>query len=477
MDEKKGILRTIFLSTLAFFLTLAVALLLSAAAEKSRPARIEKALARGDTARASSLIARIGEEELRAEYDSRCRFVEAAVRMEEGEWREAAALYASLGDAEGAAEGYAEARYRLAQEELENGSWDAAAALFDALGAYADAPEEAQRARYEKADALEREGEIHESILLFHKLGAYSDAHERAMKLAVTICGRRDLDGALAVARALSPSEIAHRNELKEKRDALPKDIVAVGFYHTAALKRDGTVLACGSNSFGECDVNVWHHVQAICAGAYHTVGLLEDGTVVAVGRNDEGQCEVGTWRDIVAVAAADWATFGLKRDGTVVACGINDYYMLDKWTKVTAISGGSYALAALRSDGDALLSHESARSDELHDLCGIAVNTGYAVGLREDGSTVCAAADLSDWTDILAVSASANAVLGLDAQGRVHAVFFHPDAEIDVSSLRGVAAMAAGGTHCAFVTESGDVITLGENGHGECETAGWKLF
>ncbi|HAJ65542.1 MAG TPA: hypothetical protein DCM61_03050, partial [Clostridiales bacterium] len=439
MDEKKGILRTIFLSTLGFFLTLAVALLLSAAAAKSLPTRIEKALARGDTARASTLTARIKDEELRAAFETRCRLAEADACMKAGKWREAAALYASLGDASGAAEGYAGARYRLAEQERENGAWDEAAALFDALGAYADAPEQAQRARYEKADALERAGEVHESILLFHKLGDYADARERTMKLAVTICGKRDLDAALAAARYLSPTEVAHRNELKEKRDALPKGIVAVGFYHTAALKSDGTVVACGDNSFGECDVGAWRHVRAICAGAYHTVGLLEDGTVIAAGRNDEGQCDVGDWRDIVAVTAADWATFGLKRDGTVVACGFNGYPTLADWTRVTDISGGSYGLAALRADGDALLSHESARSDELRDLCGIAVNTGYAVGLREDGSAVCAAADLSGWTDIVAVSASANAILGLDAQGRVRAVFFHPDAELDLSSLRGV--------------------------------------
>ena len=476
MNEKKAVIRTIFLSTLAFALLLTAALAFSAAAAKSLPTRIEKALARGDTQHAAALIGRIGDEELRAEYETRCRLAEADACMKAGEWREAAALYASLGDASGAAEGYAGARYRLAEQERENGAWDEAAALFDALGAYADAPEQAQRARYEKADALERAGEVHESILLFHKLGDYADARERTMKLAVTICGKRDLDAALAAARYLSPTEVAHRNELKEKRDALPKGIVAVGFYHTAALKSDGTVVACGDNSFGECDVGVWRHVRAICAGAYHTVGLLEDGTVIAAGRNDEGQCEVGDWRDIVAVTASDYATFGLKRDGTVVACGFNGYPTLADWTKITAISGGSYALAALRADGDALLSHESARSDELRDLCGIAVNTGYAVGLREDGSAVCAAADLSGWTDIVAVSASANAILGLDAQGRVHAVFFHPDAELDLSSLRGVAAMAAGGTHCAFVTESGEVITLGKNEHGECETHGWKL-
>lgn len=270
---------------------------------------------------------------------------------------------------------------------------------------------------------------------------------------------------------------MSRRAALAEKREALPRGIVAVGFYHTAALKNDGTVLACGDDSFGQCQVSAWHSVKQICAGAYHTVGLLEDGTVIAAGRNDEGQCDVGDWRDIVAVTAADWATFGLKRDGTVVACGFNDYYMLDDWTKITAISGGSYALAALREGGDTLLSHESARSEELHELVDIAVNTGYAVGLRADGSAVCAAAELSDWTDIIAAAASANAVLGLDAQGRVHAAFFRAGEEYDVSALRDIRAMAAGGTHYAFVTESGDVITLGENEHGECETGAWKLF
>jgi len=477
MDERKGILRTILLSTLAFALLLAAGLLLSAAAAKSLPARIESALARSDTARAAALIRRMDDGELREEYERRCRFAEAADKLAAGEWGEAAALYASLGGADGAAEGYAEARYRMAEEALANGDWDSAAALFDALGSFSDASELALQARYEKADALEAGGEIYESILLFHKLGDYADARERALKLAETICGKRDLEAALAAARYLSPEEAAHRDELKAKRDALPKGIVAVGFYHTAARRSDGTVLACGDDSFGQCKVGDWRRVKAVCAGAYHTVGLLEDGTVIAAGRNDEGQCEVGAWRDIVAVAAADYATFGLKRDGTVVACSYNDYYMLGDWTKVTAISGGSYALAALREDGDALFSHESARSDELHDLVGVAVNTGYGVGLREDGSVVCAAVDVTDWADIVSVAASANAVLGLDAQGRVHAVFFHPDGEIDISSLRGVVAMAAGGTHDAFVTEEGAVVTLGDNTRGECETDGWKLF
>ena len=477
MNERKTVLQTILIATIAFALALGAALCFAAAAENSRPARIEKALERGDVARAAALSEKLRDEELRNAYMLRCRRAAADEALAAENWDEAAALFAALGDYDGAAEGYAAARYGAASAALEAGVYDRAAELFDALGTYADAAEKARRARYENAVALAEAGRTAESFLLLYKLGDYADALERALSLAETLCGSRDLEAGYAAAHYLSPEEVSRRAALAEKREALPRGIVAVGFYHTAALKNDGTVLACGDDSFGQCQVSAWHSVKQICAGAYHTVGLLEDGTVIAAGRNDEGQCDVGDWRDIVAVTAADWATFGLKRDGTVVACGFNDYYMLDDWTKITAISGGSYALAALREGGDALLSHESARSEELHELVDIAVNTGYAVGLRADGSAVCAAAELSDWTDIIAAAASANAVLGLDAQGRVHAAFFRAGEEYDVSALRDIRAMAAGGTHYAFVTESGDVITLGENEHGECETGAWKLF
>jgi hypothetical protein len=53
-------------------------------------------------------------------------------------------------------------------------------------------------------------------------------------------------------------------------------------------------------------------------------VGLKGDGTVVAVGENSLGQCDVGLWADIVQVDAGKWHTVALKPDGTVVAVGGN---------------------------------------------------------------------------------------------------------------------------------------------------------
>jgi hypothetical protein len=50
-----------------------------------------------------------------------------------------------------------------------------------------------------------------------------------------------------------------------------------------------------------------------VAAGGYHRVGLKDDGTVVAVGDNTYGQCNVGNWTDITKVAAGGYHTVGLK--------------------------------------------------------------------------------------------------------------------------------------------------------------------
>jgi hypothetical protein len=477
MGERRKILSVIFIATLVFVIALGALFTASALIREGRAERIEAALERGDTKKAEKIIARLERGEEKTEYENRCRMAEAAALMESGDAQGAAALYAALGGYEGAEEGYRAANYLMAEQALEAGDYDGAQRRFASLGAYRDAAERALRVQLARARALAAEGQIYEAFLLANRIAGLDEARDYALELAEQICGERDLEAATAVAQNLSSEELARRAGLKERREALPQGIVDVGFFHTVARRSDGSALACGDDSYGQCEVGAWRGVKAVCAGAYHTLALFEDGTVAAVGRDTEGQCETSGWRDIVAVAAADYASFGLKADGSIVCCGFNDYYMLADWPAVSRISGGSYALAALREDGEALLSHESARSEELTELVDIAVNTGYAVGLREDGTAVCAAADLSAWHDLVAVSASSNLILGLDARGGVSAHFFRGGMGEDFSAPGDVVAMAAGGTHCVFVRADGTVAAWGENEHGECDLAGWDLF
>ncbi|MGH3052833.1 MAG: fibronectin type III domain-containing protein, partial [Gaiellaceae bacterium] len=100
-------------------------------------------------------------------------------------------------------------------------------------------------------------------------------------------------------------------------------------YYHSLALKDDGTVVAwgCGDGTdFGQCSVpSSLSGVTAIAAGATHSLALKGDGTVVAWGcvRADHGQCSVpNSVSGVTAIAAGASHSLALNSDGTVVAWG-----------------------------------------------------------------------------------------------------------------------------------------------------------
>ena len=133
-------------------------------------------------------------------------------------------------------------------------------------------------------------------------------------------------------------------------------DSIAIYYrrYHTVELKANGTVVAVGKNTKGQCNTSEWRNIMAVSAGDYHTVGLNTNGTVVAVGWNTKGQCNTSEWRNIIAVSAGDSHTVGLKADGTVLAIGGNESGQcnIDKWSDIIAISAGDYHTVGLKADG-----------------------------------------------------------------------------------------------------------------------------
>jgi alpha-tubulin suppressor-like RCC1 family protein len=102
---------------------------------------------------------------------------------------------------------------------------------------------------------------------------------------------------------------------------------IAAGGYHNLVLKSDGTLFAWGENQgFGETNIPAGlSNVTAIAAGGWHNLALKSDGTVIAWGLNDFGQTNVpGGLSNVVAVAAGSWHSLALKSNGTVVAWGEN---------------------------------------------------------------------------------------------------------------------------------------------------------
>ena len=472
---RRQVTATVLVATAVFLLLVFAGLAAAKRLPEWRRGRVESALAAGDLDLARDRADRL-DEDARRELLSACDLAEARQLMEAGEYPAARERFLALGNYGDAAELAGECAMLEAERLLSAGEADAAAELFRSLGGFRDAAARGDAAAYAAAEAL-ADADPRESIRRFLALGNYADARERAVDLARAVTGEPDGERALALAEDLSSEEIALREELKACRDGLPRGIVDVGFSHTVGLRPDGTVLACGDDGFGQCGVAAWRDVTAVAAGAYHTVGLRADGTVLAAGRNTEHQCDVDGWTDIVQIAAADYATFGLRSDGTVVCCGFNDYYMLPGWTGVTFITGGSHNLGALRGDGEALSSHVSSRWDESEKLVDLAVNTAVAVGLRPDGTVTAIGADTSNWTDVTAVSAGSTCVLGLRKGGTVCSFFFREGDELDTASLTEVAALAAGGTHSAFVHRDGSVTVLGDVSRGQGDVSEWDLI
>ena len=81
---------------------------------------------------------------------------------------------------------------------------------------------------------------------------------------------------------------------------------VAAGYVHTLALLEDGNVVACGINSYGECNVFNWKDIVAIYAGTQFSAGLKMDGTVVVTGEGASGW-DLSDWTDIVNLADGDY--------------------------------------------------------------------------------------------------------------------------------------------------------------------------
>ena len=319
---RQEVTATVLIATLFFLLALGTAAVLQKKVPEWREAEFRTALASGDLAAARAAAKELGAGERAALTE--CDYTEAMQWFGGGYYDQAKAIFSALGNYRDSAELVEECIYLHAEQDLAMGDLDGAAELFASAAGYKDSALREQQTRYTAAQACLDRGEASEAMNRFLALGGFSDARERAVTIAREITGEEDPDRAILLTQALSPEEADRLQDLQKRRDALPGQVIDVGFYHTVGLRSDGTVLACGRNEEGQCAVDSWRDITAVAAGAYHTVGLRSDGTVVACGRNTENQCDVGQWRDIVAVTASDWATFGLRRGGTLTACGYN---------------------------------------------------------------------------------------------------------------------------------------------------------
>ena len=241
----------------------------------------------------------------------------------------------------------------------------------------------------------------------------------------------------------------------KEKELVDSRRIIAIDIgTSTLGLRKNGTVVATGSNKFGQINVSGWTDIIAISVGSRHSVGLKKDGTVVATGSNEDGQCNVSGWTDIISVSAGSKCTFGLKKDGTVISTIIDKRVLkkLAKWKDVKAIRANDLFFVGLLGDGSVIIEPQ-----------------------RRVVKGICY--DLSAWKDIVAISTNCQSkdILGLKKDGSVlRADNYYKDLQ-KVTSWNGIVALSFGVNHAVGLKKDGTVVAAGKESFGNCDVSGWK--
>ena len=273
-----------------------------------------------------------------------------------------------------------------------------------------------------------------------------------------------------------------------EEEESPYSPMVTAGRGHTAGLKSDGTVIAVGLDSEGQCDVGGWTDIVQIAAGFDHTVGIESDGTVVAVGLNDHGQCNIGDWAGIVQVSANRGHTVGLKSNGTVIAVGDNTLGQCDVtgWTDIVEIAAGYDHTVGLKSDGTVVAAgwngYGQCNIGDWTDIVEIAAGRHHTVGRKANGTVVAIGrneygqCDIAGWEDIIQIATHRYHTAGLLSDGTVVAVGWNPYGQCDVTGWTDVVQIAAGDFHTVGLKSDGTVVAVGDHADGQCDVTGWNL-
>ncbi|MCD9616088.1 MULTISPECIES: RCC1 domain-containing protein [Chryseobacterium] len=136
--------------------------------------------------------------------------------------------------------------------------------------------------------------------------------------------------------------------------------LVAMGQYHTIALKNNGTLWAWGGNALGQLgignniDVSIPHQIgtendwKAISTTIYHNLALKTNGTLWAWGGNAYGEIgdgstvpknmpiQIGNDNNWKAIETSSYGSFAIKNDGSLWAWGDNSLGQLGDGTTIS---------------------------------------------------------------------------------------------------------------------------------------------
>lgn len=341
--------------------------------------------------------------------------------------------------------------YNNAIEKIQNGNYEEGWAELEELGDYKDSVKILQESKYNVAVKMEEEKDYAKAAMLYGYDAGYKDAKEKSM-------------------------------ECWKKVDSV-KSTISAGDDYSVAVKKDGSVVACGSNNKDQCDVEGWENIIAVCANDEHTLGLKMDGTVVSVGKSKYGKCDVEDWDNIISIASGFKHSVGLRADGTVVAVGDNKHGQCDveDWKDIVFITAFANKTVGIKSDGTVLINgynteQEANKINRMDEgVLQIAISDNYIYVLDENGNVKYSSGKIVkgfDGEHVVCIKAGTNNIAGIKEDGSVVVSGIHDldyattwEDIVDVSLYR---------DHIIGLKKDGSVVAEGNNDKGQCDVDSW---
>lgn len=170
---------------------------------------------------------------------------------------------------------------------------------------------------------------------------------------------------------------------------------ISVGRDHTCALRPDGSPVCWGNDEDGQASPPDGENFASISSGGRHTCALRADGRPVCWGANNNGQASPPN-QQFESISSGDWHTCALSADGAAACWGNNSRGEASPpvGDQFISISSGVIHTCALRTNGRAVCwgSDEEGLSSppDGEQFSSISSGGSYTCALRASGSAVC---------------------------------------------------------------------------------------